>query len=61
MRSRNKIGISLDYVNQRFTVSIMGPTGFDSKTNWIVSMPSYEINARKSLFRPFYMAKITTL
>lgn len=26
--------------------NILGSTGFDSKLNWNVSIPSYEINAR---------------
>ena len=30
-----------------------GRSGFDSKINEIVSMPSYDVNARKSLLQPF--------
>lgn len=44
--SKNKFGIQFDYAHRRFTILLKGSTGFDSEMNGVVSMPSYEINAR---------------
>ena len=46
-------GIQFDYGMQSMRISLKGPTGFDSETNWNVSMPSAGLQLVNLIFHTF--------